>query len=109
MTVQRGDKLKYLGMELDFGAKGEVTITMNSYIKEALEEFPEDKWIAAASPASDHLFKVNANGRPLTTKMALLFHRLVAKLLFISTRARPDMYPTRNFVSEDPGPRARRR
>ena len=72
MAVQQGDKLKYLGMELDFSAKGDVTITMNSYITEALEEFPEDDWVAAASSDSDHLFKVNPNGKRLNSKRALL-------------------------------------
>ena len=40
MAVQRGKNPKYLGMELDYSSDGEVTITINSYIKEDLEEFP---------------------------------------------------------------------
>ena len=42
MAVQRGKQPTYLMMELDYINKGGVVITMESYIKEALEEFPEE-------------------------------------------------------------------
>ena len=60
MAVQRREKLKYLGMELNYSTKGEAIITMNSYIKETLEDFPKEDWVPASSPTSDHLFKMNA-------------------------------------------------
>ena len=59
MAVHRGEHLTYLGMDLYYINKGEVFIAVSSYIKEALEEFPEEDLTPASIPASDHLFKLN--------------------------------------------------
>ena len=65
-------------MKLDYSSNYEVIITMNRYIKEDLEEFPNDKWVPATSPESDHIFKVNEDGDILAEEQAIIFHGLFA-------------------------------
>ena len=86
-------------MELDYSTKGEAIITMNRFIEDALEDFPEDEWVSALCPVRYHIFKVNANGKPLDTKRALLFHCFVANLIFISKRARPNIQPVISYIT----------
>ena len=59
VTIQRGKELEYLGMTLDYSIEGEVTFSQVPYICEMLEEFPEELGSAAATPASENLFKVD--------------------------------------------------
>ena len=99
MAVQRGKQPTYLMMELDYINKGGVVITMESYIKEALEEFPEEEWTPASSPVSGHLFKVNDNGKPLEEKRVLLFHILMAKLIFVRKQECPYIQTTISFLN----------
>ena len=72
---------------------------MKSYIQETLNEFPEVITETCTTPSADHLFKVNKNGIKLSEERAILFHRYVAKLLFISKRARPDIQHVIAFLS----------
>ena len=57
MTIKRGNKHTYLGMDIDLSNEGVEKICMSSYIDEAVEEFPEEVYTPVSSPASDHLFK----------------------------------------------------
>ena len=91
MTVTRGNKHTYVGMDIEFTKNGEVELTMKDYIREALKEFGEDCSAKAASPAASHLFQVNPKGIPLAEEKRKLLHSITAKLLFVSSRARPDI------------------
>ena len=42
ITVTRGKKHDYLGMEFDFSTKGKVIITLLHYIEEMLDDLPEE-------------------------------------------------------------------
>ena len=42
LTITRGNIHTYLGMELDYSKPGKVTFRMDDFIKEILEEAPED-------------------------------------------------------------------
>ena len=91
MALQRRKQLNYIGMELDYRNEDKFIVTMNSYIKKTLEEFPEEDWNPASSPSRNHLFKDNKDGRPLDEKCALLSHHLNANLLFISKQEHHDI------------------
>jgi hypothetical protein len=52
----------------------------------------------AATPAANHLFNVNEDGEKLDEETAQLFHHLVAKLLFLCKRARPDIQTSVAFL-----------
>jgi hypothetical protein len=93
MTVSRGKKHTYLGMQLDFTVPGQVSISMFDYVQEILDMFDKEapKCVGiktSAAPAD--LFRVNPDCVKLTTAQKEKFHSLVAKTLFATKRARPD-------------------
>ena len=94
MTVHRGKIHEYLGMSLDFTTAGQVKVTMFDYIKEMVDDFtkinPTTK--TAPNPAASRLFKVNEEAEILDEKRAQNFHTYVAKELFATNRARPDIH-----------------
>ena len=98
LTVTRGKKHEYLGMEIDFSKEGKVVITMINYIEEMLEELPDDMAGTAATPAANHLFDVQENGTKLDQQKSDFFHHNVAKLLFLCKRARPDIQTAVAFL-----------
>jgi hypothetical protein len=66
---------------------------MVPYSKEIIDTFPEEIKGTAATPAADHLFKVQdpEEARALPEDQAMAFHRSIAQLLFLSGRARRDI------------------
>lgn len=66
-------------MDLDFSEEGKVKVTMIPYIKDILEDFPEEVNKTAATPASDNLFKVRDHEDPkkreLPEEQAVAFHQ----------------------------------
>jgi hypothetical protein len=83
LIVTRGDIHDYLGMTLDYSTPGRVTIRMGNYVRDLLEEAPEDMGGTAATPAADHLFTVSENPTYLDDAESELFHHTTAKLLFL--------------------------
>ena len=100
MTVHRGKVHDYLGMDLDFSSNGVLKISMIKYVKKILDEFPEVIKVAAATPAAEHLFNIREDNKDilLPEEQALAFHRIVAQLLFLCARARPDIRTAVSFL-----------
>jgi len=94
MTVTRGDRHTFLGMDIFFPRDGTVEITMKDYLKEAIEESGLDITRTVATPANRELFEVNQPVRPLSQAQAEVFHSVVAKLLYVGIRARGDLLLT---------------
>lgn len=99
MTVSKGLKHIYVGMDIDYSSSGEVKISMIGHIKEALNDFPEACNLLARTPAADHLFQVNEQEVLLPETKRQCFHKIVAKLLFITNRARPDILVAISFLT----------
>ena len=92
VEVHRGKKHDYLGMVFDFTNDGEVKIDMVDYVTSMVKDFPEsmtDKDVAG-TPALEGLFDVGT-GEKIDKQRAESFHTTVAKGLFVSKRARPDI------------------
>ena len=53
----------------------------------------------ATSPAQKHLRDVNPDCNPLSTKRSEIFHSIVATLLWIMKRARPDLETSVGFCA----------
>ncbi len=81
----------YLGMTFDYSLTKEVRINMWDYLKKILKEFPEEITGVCATSASDHLFKVQEDGRKLSKELPEVFHHTVYQLLFVANRARGDV------------------
>jgi len=59
---------------------------------------PPDIISTAISPASAHLFKVNSDGKKLSTDKKQKFHHHTAQLLFLAKRAEPDIQTAVAFL-----------
>ena len=97
VTGTRGKKHVYLGMTLDYSTPGEVKIDMVDYVKAMIEDFPVELDGKVSTPANDHLFKID-KGKPLGEMKKEVFHGTVAKALFLTMRARPDIRLTVAFL-----------
>jgi hypothetical protein len=95
VKVTRGKILDYLGMRFDFSEPGKVKVDMIDYVKEMLDDFSEDfkPTDSAPSPAAEDSFAIG-NSKKLDTERANEFHTFIAKGLWASKRARPDINPT---------------
>ena len=100
MTINRGKIHNYLGMTLDYSTAGSITIDMESYIDEVLNETIDIPTMHGTvnTPAAEHLFKIRDNAPKLDEPNADFFHHLVAKLLWVSKRGRPDIQTTIAFL-----------
>ena len=82
-----GKDLSYLGMHIR--AEGDkVTVSMRSYIENFLREHGVTG--TATSPATATLFK-NTMDKPTSKSDRRKFHKMVAQLLYLAKRVRPDI------------------
>jgi hypothetical protein len=68
-----------------------VAVGAPQHIDEAIEDFGEDLDEDAVNPAKSNLFTVNPDSAPLPEDKADMHHFVVAKLLWVTQRSRPDM------------------
>jgi hypothetical protein len=102
MTVSRGRVHKYLGMTLDYTALGRVNISMFDYIDEIINAFDKAEPKGGgtkSSAAPDNLFKVDEDCEKLPPEKAVEFHNLVAKTLYATKQARPDICTAIAFLT----------
>ena len=98
VKANRGKQHDYLGMILDYGEKGSVKLDMQYYVANMIEQYkhPIDK--KYKSPASENIFKINTKSEKLLKEGKEEFHTTVARALFVSKHARPDIQPTIAFL-----------
>ena len=97
LSVSYGKMQNYLGMVFDFTMEGTVVIEMKDYIEELLE-YTETK-ISALTPAELNLFDVNYKDELLSDVERAKFHTVVAKLLHLAKRARPDILLATSYLT----------
>jgi len=93
MTVDRGKKHTFVGMDFELLSCGKVKITMKNYIRECIEGFESLDGILsgkATTPGQIDLFEIDEDEEPLSEEKAIMFHHIVAKMLYISKQARID-------------------
>jgi hypothetical protein len=87
-------------MDFDYSEDGKVTITMTDYISKLIKEFKISK--KSKTPAPDDLFiKRDIPLLPQIKQEAI--HSGVAKLLYLSTRVRPDIALAVNYLCTQVG------
>ena len=93
MKVSCGKLHDYLGMQLDFSMQGQVSVTMNSYIQAMLDKLykHDPTKTTAKTLVMEHLFQVYDKASPLSEKGATVFHTFLAKALFLTKQACPDI------------------
>ena len=107
LVIERGRKLNYLGMELDFFEKGRMKLGTVQYLKgmiteleEELSEFNENLDRQYVSPAAKRLFTVDETSPPVHNKKADIYRKYVAKTIWVEKRSRPDIEPSVSFLSK---------
>jgi hypothetical protein len=99
LVISRGNEHTLLGMHITMNRKKkQVEIEMQDQLQEAIDLFGEEVDEKATSPATKNLFTVNDKCEQLDEAKSEIFHSVVAKLLFIMKRARPDLEPTISFL-----------
>ncbi len=79
--------------------RDKVKINMTKYLSKVIADFPEEIIGKAATPAGDHLFKVEDDGRKLNEEQADAFHHTVYQLLFAANQARRDIQTAVSFLA----------
>jgi len=98
LVVHKEEHLDFLGMNIKFPSDGTVCIKMRQYLDESISEYGEHIHSPVSSPATKNLFDVNEDAPPLNKENQERFHSMVALLLYVAQRARPDLAPAFAFL-----------
>ena len=84
VTIHMGKKHDYLRMVFGYSNEGEVKIDMTDYVKDMIESYPEKMKTTDTSLtlASNDLLE-ESKGKTLQKEQKEIFHKIVAKGLFI--------------------------
>jgi len=89
MPVTRGKHHVFLAIDITFNDNnGTVTILIKEYLKEAIADSGMDASKVAPTPAKKDLFTVDNGSEQLDKRQGEFFYSIVAKLLYVSKRAR---------------------
>ena len=97
ITRKDGPIVNYLGMVFDLTVGGVAKVTMTGYVDDMLREMGTSK--GARTPATDGLFEVRPDALTVSEGLRVLFHRHVAKMLYLAKRARPDCLTAVAFLA----------
>ena len=89
LTVKRGKNHEYLGMMFDYTVPKMVKISMDSYVSSVIDDWPVSK--SAATPARENLFAIDSNSPALSESDKDALHSMVARLLYLAKKVRPDI------------------
>ena len=92
ITVEETDVLNYLGMNVHF-KKEKIVLSMSGYIKALLKD---RKVETSTVPAGENIFSIDSGGKLIENKEG--FHTVMAKLLYLSKRVRPDILLAVSFL-----------
>ena len=101
LTKMRGKVLNYIGMIFNYEESGKVKITMDGFIKDLLETCKHIVGVTTL-PADKNLFHVHdVKSDPLLPDaLREFFHSVVAKLLYLCKRTRPDILTEISFLTK---------
>ena len=92
MTVTRGRKHIFLGMNIEYTSQKTAIITMKEYLREAISESEMGtEQTPAPTPATKNLFEVDKKSPLLSNHEGEIFHSVATKLLYVAIRARMDL------------------
>ena len=96
VTAERGKVLSYTGMTLDFTVSGQVSVTMDKLTADVIATSREAK--PCATPATENLFATR-DIKKLAQEDVAYFRMLVAKLLYLAKRTRPEILTAIAFLT----------
>ena len=90
--------LPYLGMILDNTNDNYIEVSMPSFVSQLVEEMKLSPTEVSKTPCGSKLFEVIEDDEKLDKDERENFHTLVAKLLYLSKHARPDILLATTFL-----------
>ena len=99
--MKRGKEHTYLGMKLVFDDNKGIKIDMKDYVRDMINDYPDELSGKSKTPANEKIFKVNEKIQKLKKEKAELFHTMVAKGLVLSKRSCPDIQMTIAFCVQE--------
>jgi len=97
ITMEISSIHSYLGMQIQFH-QGYAMINMSHFVDKLLQTCGEDDLTEFKCPATKKLFAVDEKATKLTEAERKAFHTNVAKLLYLTKRARPDILTAVSFL-----------
>jgi len=97
MMVMRGKQHTFLGMDIVFN-DGTIKIGMKFYVEDVIKCFGEDTTKKVTTPAQKNVFDLDGGSAWLNQVRSNLFHTVIAKLLYVSKRGRPDIQLAMAFL-----------
>ena len=85
-------------MDITINTDRTVTLTMDKHMRDAIADAGMSIAKGATTPALKNLFDVDNEATPLDKEQGDTFHRVVAKLLYVAKRVRPDILLTVSFL-----------
>ena len=98
MTVDRGKKHKFVGMDFELIDDETLKILMVQYLEECIDSFGEDIKNTIGSPCGHDLFSVDVDSDKLDADRFEIFRHIVYNLLFVAKRARLNIDLTLSFL-----------
>ena len=93
MTVNRGSKHTFVGVDIEFMEDRTVKLSMDDYVRECINIYGSEVKKKAATPATGRLFDEDNTEEAikLSESEADRFHHTTAKLLYLAKRVRIDI------------------
>ena len=92
LTVIRGHKYTFVGMNIEMQNNGKVSISMiNYFLQEYINAFGGSFNGGVKTPARSSLFEIDTESKELPENKQEICYHIVAKLLFVAKGARPDI------------------
>ena len=102
LTVTRGKKHRFLGMNITINEDKNIEIEMKDQLQEAVDMFEQADCSkvneTVTSPARPRLRDVNLESTRLCSAKQEAYHSIVAKLLWTMKRSRPDLETAVSFL-----------
>ena len=97
ITTTEGHIHDYLGIRWDFTEPGQVTLSMEGYIKDLLTKY--GPYTRSSIPGAPDLFQINKESPALGKVKKELFHSAVMTLHYLAKRVRPDILAAVSFCA----------
>lgn len=97
ISLAHGPLINYLGMTVDMTESGQAKVTMKGYIEDVLVAAGLPG--TARTPATEGLYVIRESAPKVTEHVRVWFHRIVAKLLYVAKRIRPECLTAVSFLS----------
>jgi hypothetical protein len=99
LTIHDESILHYVGLTIDLTNPERAVLSQFGLLEHLLEWYEVDKRRPAATPAGPDLFSDTSDLPLLSEKGKSTFHTIVASLLYIAKRTRPDILLVVNYLS----------